>query len=89
MGSVLKELSFIKDKDTNIQIIYCLIKTHLILIIPHNSSFFKQGLINFLSFFDIDEVITFELAEEIRASDNFDVLITFLKIYKLEKEAHV
>ena len=89
MGSVLKELSFIKDKDTTIQIIYCLIKTHLILIIPHNFSFFKQALINFLSLFDIDEVITFELAEEIRASDNFNVLITFLKIYKLEKEAHV
>lgn len=89
LGSALKEFSFIKDKDTSIQIISCLLKTHTILTIPHNSSFFKQGLINFLSLFDIDEVIASELAEEIRASDNFDVLITFLKTYKLEKEAHV
>ena len=53
------------------------------------SAILSPGLINFLSLFDIDEVIASELAEEIRASDNFDVLITFLKTYKLEKEAHV
>lgn len=89
LGSALKEFSFIKDKNTSIQVISCLLKVHPILIIPHNSSFFKQGLINFLSLFDIDEVIASELAEEISASDDFDVLLTFLKTYKLEKEAHV
>lgn len=61
----LKEFSFVKDKDASIQIISCLFPTklHTILSIPHNSSFFKQGLINFLSLFDIDEVIASDLAE--------------------------
>lgn len=88
LGSALKEFSFIKDKDTSLQVISCLLEQPIMLWTPENPSFVKEGVISFLSLFDIDKMIVSELAEEIRASSDCNVLLTFLKTYKLEKESH-
>jgi hypothetical protein len=86
LGEVLKDFSLVTDNNTSIKIISSLIKANPSGIYYDNYSFVKQGVINFLTLFNINKATMQQLAEDVFASKNFCVLIVFLTNYKLKKE---
>jgi hypothetical protein len=86
LGEVLKDFSLVTDNDTSSQIISSLIEVKPYHSSYDDSSFLKEGVINFVTLFHIDKATTQQLAEDVFASRSFDVLIVFLTNYKLRKE---
>lgn len=59
------------------------------LYLGNDLSFFKSGVVNFLSILNIDEQIAFDLAEQAEKLNSLEPLEVFLKNYKLELDKKI